>query len=362
MITDRTVAVYGATGRTGSLICEELASRGREVVAAGRDLPKLERLSAHLGQTHEVVPTLREAGAGDRRALARVVEGVDVLVNCAGPFVDLGRPVVETAVEEGVHYLDTSGEQSHIRRVCDELGPLAEESGVIVAPACAFEYAVGCLAAALAVDGADLSEVGVCYAVRDFSPSPGTVKSVARALSEPGFAFRRGRRVDDDPASSTVDAPFPDGATHRALWFPGGEPIIVPEFRDVERCETYLAVGRLPATVLSAVRSAIPGASAAFEPVVDAVADWTSPDDPWAAGGHEVNRRAEFTVPAFEPGGACHAAVRGTDPYRSTAKIAVETALRLPLGDAAPSGFHTPASLFDAEEFARGAGLEALRP
>ena len=43
------IAVYGATGYTGRLVCDELARRGADFVVSGRNPAKLEALSRDLG-------------------------------------------------------------------------------------------------------------------------------------------------------------------------------------------------------------------------------------------------------------------------------------------------------------------------
>jgi len=107
------VVVYGASGYTGRLIAAELASRGVELVLAGRNRGKLEAVAASLGSGTEarvaVVPI------DDARGLRELIAPAAVVVACAGPFTLHGRPVIEAAADSGTDYLDTTGEQPFIR-------------------------------------------------------------------------------------------------------------------------------------------------------------------------------------------------------------------------------------------------------
>ncbi|WP_131785770.1 hypothetical protein [Frankia symbiont of Coriaria ruscifolia] len=38
-------------------------------------------------------------------------------MNCAGPFLELGEPVVRAAIAAGCHYVDTSAEQMFVKGV-----------------------------------------------------------------------------------------------------------------------------------------------------------------------------------------------------------------------------------------------------
>lgn len=348
-----TIVVYGATGFTGGLVCEELIDRGRDVVAAGRNFEKLQRLSTRLGETRDAVATLRQGGVDDPDSLDRMLDGADVLINCAGPFTDVGRPVVEAAVRNGVHYLDTTGEQGFIKRVRNACGERASERGTVLMPACAFEYATGVMAGRLAMEQGETS-IGVSYGVRNMRPSTGTQRSILRALAEPGVAWVDGRLVTRRPAARTHVFPTKGEMPSHGVWFPGGEALFLPQLDDaLERVESYLTVGPRAARWLAAVSDYLPSLVRWSEPLVDrAIQWWSRYNDP---GG-----RAEFEVLAFDLDTSERlAAARGVGPYPTTARIIVETATRLvDAPEGIEPGFQSVASLFDVREFARSVGVE----
>ena len=67
---------------------------------------------------------------------------MQVLINCVGPFVDFGEPVVRAAIAAGTHYVDTTGEQPFVQAMLAH-DTWAKDRGVAVVPALAFEIAIG---------------------------------------------------------------------------------------------------------------------------------------------------------------------------------------------------------------------------
>src|SRR4030095_15875594 len=76
----RTVAVFGAYGHTGRFVAAELHRRGIAAILSGRNQVKLEAL----GRLHPNLD-LRVASIEDPASLDRALEGVEIVINCAGP-------------------------------------------------------------------------------------------------------------------------------------------------------------------------------------------------------------------------------------------------------------------------------------
>ena len=91
------VVVYGASGYTGKLVAWKLATRGIPFIAAGRNAARLEAEMAK-------VPELKghdyrcAAVAHDAASLQTLFSGAKVVINVTGPFMQIGRPVVEAAL------------------------------------------------------------------------------------------------------------------------------------------------------------------------------------------------------------------------------------------------------------------------
>ena len=112
------LAVVGATGYVGALVCEYAREAGLPLRLVGR---RREALEARARADEEV----RVADARDRDALVAAVRGSFAVASTAGPFVAVGAGPVEAALDARVHYLDTSAEQAFTRTVYDEYGARA---------------------------------------------------------------------------------------------------------------------------------------------------------------------------------------------------------------------------------------------
>src|SRR4051794_1192293 len=134
------IALLGATGFTGRLVAAELARRGIDHRRGARDPEKLAALAPDPTGEPFVVD------AGERARLDAFLDGAEAVINTVGPFSRLGMPVVEAAVENGVAYVDSTGEFESMADVC--LRFRGASGGVV--PACGCDYSRGDLAASSA--------------------------------------------------------------------------------------------------------------------------------------------------------------------------------------------------------------------
>jgi hypothetical protein len=348
------IALYGATGFTGGLVARELAEAGMPFVASGRSLDKLDRLVEELGRDYDVAVVAKQADVGDEHSLDAMLEGVSVLINCAGPFSDIGPPVVEAAVRNGVHYFDTTGEQSFMKWVQRELSDRARGKQIALVPGCAYEYAVGNFAAKLATTlGA--RRLGICYSVSGMGMSHGTKKSIVRVLSAKGYTFVDGHLEARKPAYRLFDVPLPGGRNVKGAWFPGGESLTVPLFAQVSQVESCLAVGGATARLMKLASPVIDTIADTVGGLAERVIEMTSGDP------HAQGEEASFVVSAFDPESShFYAAVTGQDPYDVTASIIVEAARRTLASPPEEGGFTSAAALFDVRDFLATIGLKIV--
>ncbi|MCX0500257.1 hypothetical protein D3M71_13965 [Erwinia billingiae] len=118
----KTLLIYGATGYTGRMIAEQATAAGLNVVLAGRDHLKLHELASELKRQASVF-TLDDA---DR--LAQKLQGVSVVLNCAGPFAQTAEPLMNACIQLGIHYLDITAE-INVYRLAESLNESALLSG-----------------------------------------------------------------------------------------------------------------------------------------------------------------------------------------------------------------------------------------
>ena len=136
--------LYGATGYTGRLILAELVAQGVHPIVAGRDERKIAGVAAAHGLRH------RTASLDDSGALVGCLDGVDAVLNVAGPFSATARPMLDACLHTGVHYLDITGEVPVLEEIAARHAAAAER-GVMMMPAVGFDVLPSdCLAAHVA--------------------------------------------------------------------------------------------------------------------------------------------------------------------------------------------------------------------
>ena len=240
-------------------------------------------------------------------------DGIDVAINTVGPFAELGMPVVEAAVANGVAYVDSTGEFGFMNDVYVRFSG----TGPPVVPACGFDYIPGDLAAAVAAAslprGERAEQVTVAYELLGMVPSRGTMRTGLGALNNLAGTRPTPRR-----------ARFSDGE-RTGLQISWGEDVTVP--RHVPGAEVAVVVALPGVAVMAplvplltqAARFALPLAG----PLVDSM-----PEGP----SESLRRRARFTVTAearSASGASAAVMCKGSDPYGLTARFLVEAALRV---------------------------------
>src|SRR5829696_810136 len=207
------VLVYGATGHTGHFVVDELLRRGLTPMLAGRSA---ELLSA-VAPRHAVLDH-RPVGLDDPELLRRAVAGADVVVNCAGPFLDTALPLARAAIDAGAHYLDVTAEQPAVQELYRELDTPARDAGVLVVPAMAFYGGLADLLVTAALDGDCVAdEVDVAIGLDRWWPTAGT-----RAT---GVRNTAARLVIRDGALTALASPAPTGVwPYPAPW--GEQPVV----------------------------------------------------------------------------------------------------------------------------------------
>ena len=133
--------VYGALGFTGRLIIQQALARGLRPILAGRDGERLKALASP-NQLEWRAASVEDAGA-----LRRMLHGVKVLLNAAGPFRLTAEPLSRACLESRVHYLDIGGEYGSVELLAG-LHRAALERGCMILPGVGFDVvASDCMAA-----------------------------------------------------------------------------------------------------------------------------------------------------------------------------------------------------------------------
>lgn len=234
------IGIIGATGFTGRLVASELIERKSEFFLAGRNEQALQTMAQNLGGVPYRVIDVQD------RSTFKALDGCKIIINCAGPFTDFGEPIVQEAIARRAHYLDTTGEQGFIKLVYDKYHEQAKAAGIVLVPACAYEFAIGdAMGGQLCSDFAQCQSIEFVYSLEEMSTSPGTRKSIVRAFAASGFHLSKGQLVEGRPGALSRKTHI-DGKAFSIVSFPAGEALMLPRHTNVQDVNTYFTAGAPP--------------------------------------------------------------------------------------------------------------------
>lgn len=132
------IAIVGAYGYTGRLICKELTNAGFHFSIYGRNKEKLNALKDEFNS----ISTALDLDIRKTEDVEQIMDLSDLIVNCAGPFTEEAQLLVNMAAEKGKIYLDISGEIGFIRDSWIRNQIIALKSNALLVHGCAFESLV----------------------------------------------------------------------------------------------------------------------------------------------------------------------------------------------------------------------------
>ena len=327
------ILIYGAYGYTGELIAREAAERGLDVAVAGRNGTKTRGLGVELDVESRVFPA--EEAVGN-------LDGVDVVLNCAGPFADTYRPVVEACLETETHYADITGEFPVFEALA-ERDREAEQAGVCLLPGAGFDVVpTDCLAGHLHERLPDATHLRLGFEAHT-NVSGGTLASALEHAGGGGKARRDGRIESVPLAADSRTIDFGAGPRN-AVTIPWGDVSTAYYTTGIPNIDVYMA---LPAHLEPFVRASnYAGGLLNLDPVREGIQTLART---FVSGPSERTREREQV---FVWGEAQTEAETVTsrlvtpETYALTVDAATSVAARLDDPDA-PTGYHTPASAFD---------------
>ena len=330
--------IYGANGYTGTLIARLAASKGLSPILAGRDGEAVSKLAASLGFAH------RAFALTDPAAVDAGLEGVAVVLHCAGPFSQTADPMVEACLRNGAHYLDVTGEvdifEAHAAK-----DARARAAGVMVLSGAGLDVTpTDCLAAhlkrrlpgathlALALDAAPwVSRGTVKTLIETFHL--GMVRQDGRLVVEPIGARTRTIDVGRGPVTA-ISVPWGDVSS---AWHSTGIPNIEAYIATPAAVRAVFGLARRVSSVLArpSVRRALQAMAGRFAR--------PGPTEAQRAGGAML-----VWGEARDGARVVTSRLRLPEGYTFTASAALEMAARALRGDAKP-GYQTPSSAYGAD-------------
>jgi short subunit dehydrogenase-like uncharacterized protein len=362
------IVLFGATGYTGRRVAQAMVRRGLRPTLAGRNVGGLSLLASRLGNLD-----VAHADVADAASVRALIGGRGVLVSTVGPFIRLGEPALRAAIEAGAIYLDSTGEPPFIRRVFEEFGPAAEQTGASLITAFGYDYVPGNLAGALALrdSQAKVHRIEVAYLISGVGRaqviSRGTFGSAVGMVTEHSFTWRNGIQLE--PTGSRIRILRLGGLEYPAVALGASEHYALPQLAGppgLPEVDVYL--GRhTPATPLVQLGCRVIPALLAL-PVVRSLvrgigtfAQRFVAEEPDAAALARVSSHVVAT--AYDASGAELAQVRlrSGNPYQLTAELLAWGAHRAAEHGVSRPGALGPAAAFGLDALAAGAREAGLR-
>ena len=135
------IVVYGASGFTGRLVAEYLATeyRGSNLrwAIAGRSLDKLAVVRDAIGAPRDL--PLIAADAGDPASLETMVSRTASVLSTVGPYQLYGSGLVAACAAGGTDYLDLCGEPIWMRQMIDAHEAQARRTGARIVFSCGYD-------------------------------------------------------------------------------------------------------------------------------------------------------------------------------------------------------------------------------
>ena len=198
--------IYGANGYTGELIAREAVRLGMQPILAGRSRDKLQPLASELDLE------TRAFALSDSAAMRIALDGVKLVLHCAGPFSATSAPMIEGCLAVGAHYLDITGEAPVFEHtLAAAQSERAREKGVVLCSGVGFDVIpTDCVALKLKQLLPDATHLSLGFDTNS-GLSPGTSKTAIEGLGQGCLERRDGKLVT-----------MPMGSKHREIDFGRG--------------------------------------------------------------------------------------------------------------------------------------------
>jgi short subunit dehydrogenase-like uncharacterized protein len=350
------VVVYGASGYTGMLIMDWLIDQNIPFTAVARNAGRAkEMMEQRVVRLESATYELIEADH-DVDSLVKVFSGAKVVCNTVGPFTNFGLVAVEAALKAGCHYLDTSGEQSHVRAVRDGFGELYRQAGLLVSPSIAYMYSFAEIAAELALEtpGVDALETATLARGPRGGGAGVSVGSTATIFDtyrrEACYLWEKKLVPHDKHASFNISTPDFMQPVFALPWSGTSLPVYFESDPRVRNCIS--CVGFYDNNVMQMVHALGQKWEAEYanlpreqqDLALKQIVDSTTPSMP-PRERTSLHRTVDFAIGRGQLA-AVRATVHGITPYIATGALQVAAAIKLIDGDTAKVGFASGSKAF----------------
>ncbi|MCK9366660.1 MAG: saccharopine dehydrogenase NADP-binding domain-containing protein [Metallibacterium scheffleri] len=226
--------IYGANGYTGTLIAAAAAAAGMHPLLAGRDRETVGPLAQRLGLGKRIFPLLGQ------RSITASLEGMDLVLNCAGPFSATAAPLLEACLANGAHYLDISGEIDSFAH-CHAQHERAQAADIVVLPGVGFDVVPTDCVALMLKHMLPRADELILAIEGGGGMSPGTARTSLEGARSGGRARMRGQ-LQPVPLAWKTRGFTRDGQTRLAVTIPWGDLYTAWVSTGIANIETYMVL------------------------------------------------------------------------------------------------------------------------
>lgn len=224
--------IYGANGYSGELITRYAKKQGYKPIIAGRNNQEILSLANELKFESKIFDL------SNVDTIANNLDGVKVVIHCAGPFSQTAKPMIEACIKSNTHYLDITGEIA-VFEMAKSYDKQARETGIVICPGVGFDVIpTDCLASQLKTLMPDATHLALGFDSKS-GFSPGTAKTSVEGLSKGGRVRKEGKIVQVPLAYKTRKIDFGNGEK-LAMTIPWGDVSTAHFTTNIPNIEVYI--------------------------------------------------------------------------------------------------------------------------
>ncbi len=223
--------IYGANGYTGRLVVNEAIQKGLNPILAGRS-ESVKAFANEKGLQSKVFDL------SNVDEIAEHLNGISVMANCAGPFSQTAKPMMEACIQSQTHYVDITGEIA-VYELGHSLSEAAQSAGIVICPGVGFDVIpTDCLAVHLKDKMPDATHLTLGFASQGSKASKGTAKTAAEGMSQGGKVRKDGEMKQVPLAYKEREIDYGFG-TINAITIPWGDVYTAYHSTGIPNIEVY---------------------------------------------------------------------------------------------------------------------------
>ena len=234
-LSQKQLMIYGANGYSAQLIIEELLSRKIKPVLAGRNKGALKYLAQKYNCEYKAFDLF------DEKIIDAALMEIHTVINCAGPFIQTAKDLIEACLRTNTNYLDITGEMP-VMHLAFSLDDKAKENGIVVLPSVGFDIIpTDCLAKRLSEKMPDAISLKLGFLNKRGKISRGTLLTSLGFLGGAG-RIRRGGKLIESPIGEFVVNIKLKNFSFTGISIPWGDVYSSFHSTRIPNAEVYLAM------------------------------------------------------------------------------------------------------------------------